>query len=148
MTDQLYQGGYYAVVNGLLAGSPDVRLKLVTADFSYDPDDIYLQDGTLGEFDGIGYQEIDCQNVSFAYDAAEDEYQLTFDADEFNASGGTVTPGSQDATGIAIYLYVDGGAGDILIGYTDSGGFPFNAANTEILYTPHADGMLVLRQAA
>jgi len=149
MSDQLYKGGYDALVGGLLEGSPDVRLKLVMSGFSFDADDVNLADGTVDEFDGIGYLEIDCANVAFAYDADADEYQLTFDADEFNLSGGSVTPGSDDAIGILVYLYVDGTpANDMLIGFTDSGGFPFNGANTEIVYTPHPDGMLVLRAAA
>ncbi len=102
----------------------------------------------LDEFDGLGYLEIDCTSVSFTYDAVADEYQLTFDADEFNAPAGTVAPGSDDAIGILVKLYVDGtDANDGAIGFTDSGGFPFNAANGALAYTPHADGMLYLKAA-
>jgi len=153
MGDTIYQGGYKALVDGDLAGAPDIRLALVMSSFSGDgaeEDSINVADfGTLDEFDGIGYQRLDAENVTFAYDATEDEYQLVFDAGEFNASGGTVTPGSDDAIGILVILNVDGtAANDMAIGFTDSGGFPLNGANTVIAYTPHADGMLVLRQAA
>lgn len=151
MADVIFQGGFKALADGELAGSPDIRLALVMSGFTgaSEEDSINVADlTTLDEFDGVGYQRLDAESVSFAYDSVEDEYQLTFDAGEFNASGGTVTPGSDDAIGILVILYVDGtAANDILIGFTDSGGFPFNGANTVIQYTPHADGMLVLRAA-
>lgn len=151
MADIIFQGGYKALVDGLLASAPDIRLRLVMSSFSgaTEEDSINVADlSTVDEFDGLGYLEIDCANVSFAYDSTENEYQLTFDADEFNASGGTVSPGSDDAIGILVVLNVDGtDANDYLIGFTDSGGFPFNGANTAITYTPSADGILVLRAA-
>lgn len=151
MADIIFQGGYKALVDGLLASAPDIRLRLVMSGFSgaSEEDSIYVADlTTVDEFDGIGYLEIDCANVSMAYDSAENEYQLTHDAAEFNASGGTVSPGSDDAIGILVVLNVDGtDANDYVIGFTDSGGFPLTGANTAITYTPNADGILVLRAA-
>jgi len=149
MADIIFQGGFKALVDGDLEGAPDIRLKLVMSAFSAEVDAINLEDfANIDEFDGLGYQEIDCENVDFSYDSAEDEYQLTFDAAEFNADGETVTPGSDDAEGLLVYLYVDGtDANDIAIGYTDSGGFPVTGANTAIQYTPNPDGLLVLRAA-
>lgn len=153
MADIIFKGGYDALVQGLLDGAPDIRLALVMSGFTGatagQEDSVNVADLTdLDEFDGFGYQRLDAENVSFAYDATENEYQLTFDPGEFNADGETVTPGSDDAIGIVVILNVDGtDANDMLIGFTDSGGFPFNGANTVIQYTPHADGMLVLRAA-
>jgi len=149
MADLIFQGGFKALADGLLSGSPDIRLWLVMSSFSGASELTAVNVADLSvvdEFDGLGYERIDCQNVSFAYDSAENEYQLTFDADEFNADGGTVTPGSDDAAGILVVLYVDGtDANDYVIGFTDSGGFPVTGANTSIQYTPHADGLIALR---
>lgn len=146
MGDVIYQGMHYALVEGLLAGSPDIRLMLVMSGFTgeTEEDAINLADiSTLDEFDGIGYLQIDCANVDFSYDAADDEYQLTFDPAEFNAGAGSVAAGSDDAMGMVVYLYVDGtDANDIILGYTDAGGFPLNGTGTAITYTPHADGLL------
>ncbi len=154
MADVIYQGGMKALVDGDLKTAPDIRLMLVMSGFTgvstgSEEDAINLADfATIDEFDGIGYLEIDCANVTLTYDATANEYQLTFDADEWNALAGTVAPGSDDAIGILVYLYVDGtDANDIAVGFTDTGGFPFNAANGTLSYTPHADGMLYLKAA-
>ena len=103
MADIIFQGGYKALVTGLLDGAPDIRLRLVMSGFSgaSEEDAINVSDiTTIDEFDGIGYLEIDCANVSMAYDSAENEYQLTHDAAEFNASGGTVSPGIYDVVAV------------------------------------------------
>ena len=151
MADQIYKGGMVALVQGLLETTPDIRLMLVMSGFTGifgggEEDAVNLADfAVIDEFDGIGYVQIDCTTVVFAYDATSNEYRLTFDADEFNVPAGSVAPGSGDAIGILVYLYVDGtDANDIAIGFTDSGGFPANAANGAITYTPHVDGMLYL----
>jgi hypothetical protein len=154
MGDVIYQGGMKALVEGDLDGTPDIRLMLVMSGFTgvdtgTEEDAITIADfAVLDEFDGLGYLEIDCASVAFTYDATANEYQLTFDAAEWNAPAGTVAPGSDDAIGILVKLYVDGtDANDIAVGFTDTGGFPFNAANGTLSYTPHADGMLYLKAA-
>ena len=154
MAEVIYQGGMKALVEGLLDGAPDIRLMLVMSAFTGvsgggEEDAITLSDfAVIDEFDGIGYLQIDCTTVDFSYDAAANEYQLTFDADEWNAALGSVAPGSDDAIGILVKLYVDGtDANDIAVGFTDTGGFPFNAANGTLSYTPHVDGMLYLKAA-
>jgi len=151
MADTIFQGFQYALVQGLLASAPDVRLKLVMSSFTgaSEEDAINLDDiTTIDEFDGIGYQEIDCASVTFAYDSTANEYQLDFEDDEFNASGGTSTPGSDDAIGMLLYLYVDGTeANDIALAYTTSGGFPFNASNNAIALTVNSSGFAYLKAA-
>lgn len=151
MADTIFQGYFKALVEGDLDGTPDIRLKLVMGGFTgaTEEDAINLDDiSDLDEFDGVGYQEIDCANVTFTYDATDDEYQLKFDADEFNAASGTVAAGSDDYEGLFVYLYVDGtSANDICLGHTTSGGFPGQATNQAITYTPHADGLNFLRAA-
>lgn len=151
MGDVIYQGLQKALVDGDLAGSPDVRLMLVMSNFSgeTEEDSINIADiTTLDEYDGAGYQEIDCASAAFAYDATDDEYQFTCDADEFNAGGGTVAAGSRQATGIVGKLHVDGtDANDIILFFTDSGGFPFDGVGTAVSYTPHTDGVFYLGAA-
>jgi len=76
MADVIYQGMHYALVEGLLSGTPDVRLMLVMSGFTgeTEEDAINIADiSTLDEFDGIGYVEITCQNLTFTYDTASDE---------------------------------------------------------------------------
>lgn len=154
MGDVIYGGGQKALVEGLLVTGADIRLLLVAEDFTgtdagIEEDAINLDDfTTLDEFGGAGYQEIVGASVVMAYDATANEYRLTLDADEFNASGGTVAPGVRDAIGILVKLYVDGtDANDIAVGFTDSGGFPLNGVNTAITYTPPTDGLLYLKAA-
>lgn len=150
MADIQYQGFKKALVEGLLDGTPDIRLMLCMSSFTgeSEEDAVYLDDiTTLDEFDGVGYQQIDCANVAFDYDSDDDEYQLIFDAGEFNAEDETVAAGSDDATYLVHYLYVDGGSGDIILASTDAGGLPFNAVGTAITYTPGATGTLYLGDA-
>lgn len=152
MSDVIFQGWHHAQQQGLLTATPDVRLKLVMSGFTgeSEEDSINIADLTaLDEFDGIGYLELDCENVDMSYDTASDEMRLDFDDGEFNAVDGSSTPGSDDAVGIVAYLYVDGtDANDILLGFTDSGGFPFNAANNALQLTVPSGGFMFVRQAA
>lgn len=155
MSNIEFQGVMYALVNGLLVDDADVRGKLVMSGFSggdTDQEDaINLADlTTVDEFDGTGYQELDCENVTMAYDATADEYQLNFDAGEFNGPGSTVSAGSDDFIGIIWYLYVDGTeANDIILTFTDDGtGFPGNGVGTALTYTPATDGPIYLGKAA
>jgi hypothetical protein len=153
MADVIYQGGMQALADGDLKTAPDIRLMLVMGAFSGvsgggEEDAINMADfAVLDEFDGIGYQEIDCANVTFTYDATDNEFQLKFDAAEFNAPAGSVAPGSGDYIGLLVKLYVDGTlANDICVGFTQDGGFPANAANGALAYTPDSGGAIYLRQ--
>lgn len=152
MADVIFQGGMKALVDGDLASAPDIRGKLVMGDFTgaAEEDAINLDDiTTIDEFDGVGYVELDCANVAMAYDATDDEYQLTFDAGYFNADDdeGTVDAGSDDWIGILWYLYVDGtDANDVAVAFEDTGAG--NGVGTAVLYTPHADGAIYLGAAA
>ena len=152
MADIILQGGLTALADGDLAGAPDVRLALVCGSFSgeSEPEAINVADiSVLDEFVGVGYQRIDCDNVDFSYDSGSAEFRLTFDAGEFNAAGGSVAAGPNDAEGLVAILYVDStAANDIIIGYTTEGAFPLNGVGTAIEYTPDADGILYMKQAA
>jgi len=151
MSDVIYQGWHYAQEQGLLTDGADVRLMLVMGGFTgaTEQSAINLADITdLDEFDGLGYQQVDCANVTWTYDATAHEMRLDFDNDEFNAAGGTVTPGSADAVGVVAYLYVDGtDANDIILGFHDPASFPFNGANSAINATVPTDGFMYAEQA-
>ena len=108
------------------SGTPDIRLMLCMASFTgeSEEDAVNLEDiTTLDEFDGVGYQQVDCANVAFDYDSDDDEYQLTFDAGEFNAEDEAVAAGTDDATYLVAKLYVDGSeANDIILASTTRAG--------------------------
>lgn len=151
MADVIYQGGMKALVEGLLQDDCDLRIMLVAENFTgqTEEDAINIADfTTVDEFSGAGYIELDCQNVTMAYDSDADEYRLDFDAGEFNADGSTVAPGPRDAIGILVKLRVDGTeANDIAVAFSDSGGFPLNGVNTAITFTPPSGGLLALSAA-
>ena len=151
MGDTIYQGGMQALLQGLLNGTPNVRFKLVMSGFTGETqeDAVNLDDiTTIDEYDGVGYQELAPGDVAFAYDATDNELQMSTAGGQFNASGGTVGPSSDEAHGMLIYLYVDGTeANDIVIAFTTNGGFPWNGVNTAVTWTPDADGAIYLKAA-
>jgi len=145
MADQIYQGFYNALQAGDLAGTPDIRYALFMSGFSFDADSETLADGTLDEFDGGGYARQTAANVTFAYVDADDEMQLDSDDVEF---GDPVAAGSDDITGVALLLYVDGTDADVILASTTAGGFPAQANNGSLTLTLPAAGLLFVRQAA
>lgn len=152
MAAVIYQGFMKALVDGDLAGTPDIRCLLVGTSFSGDSgeeDSINLDDfATLGEFDGAGYTRLDCASVTFTYDATDDEYQLDFTNGAGDEFGDPVGAGSTVIQGMVVYLYVDGtAAADIALAYTDTGGFGVNAANGKLGLTLNADGLLYIKAA-
>ena len=75
--------------------------------------------------------------------------QQASDREMAHEMGEAMTPGSDDAIGILVYLYVDGtDANDIALGFTDSGGFPFNASNSAVNLSVASTGLMFVRQAA
>lgn len=144
----IFKGFYEALQAGDLAGTPDVRVKLTMGDTTCDTeeDSVNLSDFTdIDEFDGVGYTEIDAASVTFAYVDADDEMQLDFADGDF---GDPVAPGSDDISGMLVYLYVDGDPdNDVALGWTDQGGFGVNAANGALSLTLPAAGLMFARSA-
>jgi hypothetical protein len=149
MGDVIYKGFYQALADGSLETTPDVRLLLVMSGFTgeTEEDAINLADITsLDEFDGIGYGRLDLANVTTGYVDADDEWQLDADDGDF---GDPVAPGSDVIYGLVAYLHVDGtAANDVILGFTDSGGFGINANNGPLNIVLPAGGLLFVRQAA
>lgn len=148
MADVIYKGFYQALAAGSLETAPDVRLLLFMSGFTFDADSIHLEDGTIDEFDGVGYAQLDCANVTAAYVDADDEWQLNFDNGTGGEFGANVAAGSDVIAGLCAYLYVDGDpANDIILGSTTTGGFGVNANNGAVSLTLPATGLLFNRQA-
>jgi hypothetical protein len=148
MADVVFKGFYTALQAGDLAGTPDIRCLLTMGDTTCDTeeDSVNLADFTdIDIFDGIGYAELDCASVTFAYVDGSDEMQLDFADGDF---GDPVAPGTDDISGMLVYLYVDGDPdNDIALGWTDAGGFGVNAANGALNLTLPAGGLMFVRQA-
>lgn len=137
MSEVLFQGYYKALREGSLDGTPDVRHMLVMSGFTgeTEEDSINLADvSDLDEFDGLGYTRYDPSNVALAYDATDNADYLDHDDEGTDdAFGDPVAPGSDDVYGMVTYLHVDGtDANDIILGFTDTGGFGVNAANGKL----------------
>ncbi len=151
MADIIYKGGLLALRQGLLDPTPDLRLDLVMSNTTCDTEEETLTLAGFTDmdlFDGIGYVPIDGAGVIWTYDSATDEYRLDIDDDQWNIPPATVAPGTRDAVGILVKLFIDGtDANDIPIGFTTSGGFPTNANNGDILLSVHPDGLFFIRQA-
>lgn len=145
MADVLYKGFYTALEQGLLEGSPDIRAFLFMSGFSFDADAVNIADGTMDEFDGAGYAQLDCAGVAVGYSDADDEWQLDFDDGDF---GDPVAAGSEAIAGMGLKLYVDGtDANDIILASTTTGGFGVNANNGPLSITLPAGGPLYIAGA-
>jgi hypothetical protein len=139
MAAQVYKGFWTALEAGSLA-SPDIRYGLYMSGFSFDADSINLADGTLDEFDGVGYARVDAASVTSGYVDADDEWQLDSSDAVF---GDPVAPGSEVIAGMFGYLHVDGtAANDIILFSTDEGGFGVNANNGSLSFALPTGGIL------
>lgn len=148
MASVVFRGFYDALAAGDLAGTPDIRIRLVMGGFSgaSEGDAVNVADiTTLDEFDGVGYTELDCAAVTTGYDTGDDEWQMDFTDGSF---GNPVSPGSDDILGLFVYLFVDGtDANDVALGFTSDGGFGVNANNGELSLTLPASGLMFVRAA-
>jgi hypothetical protein len=150
MAAVIYKGFYTALQAGDLAGTPDIRCLLTMGSTTCETEEygdiVNLSDFTdIDEFDGVGYTQLDCASVTFAYVDADDEMQLDFADGSF---GDPVAPGSDDISGMLVYLCVDGDPdNDIALGWTDQGGFGVNASNGSLDLTLPATGLMFVRQA-
>ena len=145
MANVIYKGFYTALQAGALAGTPDIRYALYMPGFNFDADSETLGDGTLDEFDGVGYSRQTADDVTFAYVDAADEMQLGSADVEF---GDPVAAGTDDIEGVAVILYVDGTDNDVLLASTTAGGFPAQANNGSLTLVLPEAGLLFARQAA
>jgi len=144
----LFKGFFNSQRDGTLVTAADVRLKLVMASFTgeTEEDSVNVADfADLDEFDGVGYTELDCANVTVTFDDATDRMILDFDDGTF---GDPVAAGTGSIYGIFAYLWVDGtDANDIALGFTDQGGFPATPANNAVNLTVAATGFMYSEQA-
>lgn len=148
MSKVLFAGFYTAFP--LLGATPDVRVKGVMPGFTGETqeDAVRLADLTLiDEYDGPGYTEYDCANVTAGYDATANEFRIHADSGYFGPAG--VGLGTDVVKGGLIYLYVDGtAANDILLAFDDTLGFGVNGNGTRMSVLVPAEGLLRVRKAA
>lgn len=121
----------------------DLRLKLLMsntdADTAQDAATITAI-GTLDEYDGAGYSEIDAAGLTVIRDDANNRAEIDITDGTF---GATVAAGTRQAVGMLAYVRVDGTPGnDYPVAWIDSGGFPFNGNGGAINLTVNAEGLL------
>lgn len=143
--DQLYKGFFVALEAGQLA-SPDIRFALALSGFAFDEDSVNLDDGTLDEYDGVGYARYDAASVTTGYVDDDDEWQA-------NAASGTfgdpVSPASEPVAHLVAILHVDGtAANDIILGSRTDGVAGLNGNNGAFTLTIPDIGFFFGRQAA
>lgn len=143
--DVLYKGFFVAQEAGQLA-SPDVRFALALSGFSYNKDSVNLDDGTLDEYDGVGYVRYDAASVVTEYVDADDEWQARAASGSF---GDPVAPASEPVAHLVAILNVDGtAANDIILGSRIDGIAGLNGNNGAFLLTIPGIGFFFGRQAA
>lgn len=124
MAKQRYAGYETARGAGDLEGTPDIRFLLAMSGFSFAAASVNLADGTLDEFDGANYVRYDASGVAVAYDAGDDEWQITCDSGAGDEFGTSVGAGTEAPSVLVAYLHVDGtAANDIILASSDDGGF-------------------------
>jgi hypothetical protein len=119
----------------------DLRGKLLSSNTTADTD----QDaatisaiGTLDEYDGSGYTEIDFAGITVTQDDINNRSEIHVNAGTF---GATVAAGTRNIVGLLYYKYVDGtAANDLPVAWKDL--TPFNGNGGAINYTENAEGAL------
>lgn len=142
MADFWYTGAKLKLGKADLDGDTiDLRAKLLmtntTADTDQDATNI-SGIGTLDEYDGAGYSEIDFANVAIAADNANNRAEITADAGSFGTS---VAAGTRNWQSILYYVRVDGNpANDYPVAHKDI--TPANGNGGSVGLTPNAEGLL------
>lgn len=99
---------------------------------------------TLDEYDGTGYVRKACANQTVTEVDASDLAKWAFDAITWTSLGA----GTRQAAAVVLYVDADNDgdpaddAANRLLAYIDSNGLPFTGDGTNVVYTPHANGVL------
>ena len=148
MANEIGQGFFTALAAGDLVTGADVRCQLHMSGFVGEPEAINLDELTLDEFDGVGYNEYDATTVVVSWDSTAHEWRLTFDNGAGDEFGTSVEGGSEAASVLLVYLYVDGtAANDIYLGSFTEGNLPKDGQGGVMGLTLPAEGLLFARQA-
>jgi len=123
--------------------SVDLRGKIcmsnTTADTDQDAANLAAI-GTLDEYDGAGYGEIDYAGITVTEDDPNNRSEIHVNAGTF---GATVAAGTRNAVGLLYYVRVDGtAANDYPVAWKDL--TPFAGNGGAINFTENAEGVLQL----
>ena len=123
MTRQRTAGFEQARQDGLLDGSPDIRVGLGMSGFSATAAAEHVDDVTLDEYDGAGYTRYDATGVAIAYDSGSDQWRITCDNGDGDEFGTTVAVGGEPSPSVLfVILRIDGNpANDWFLGWSDEG---------------------------
>lgn len=119
----------------------DFRIILVMTNTTLDTeqDDEFVADTTtLDEYDGATYARITLAGEAVNDDAANNRGE--FDVNDF--SWATLGAGTRQAAGMALIKFVTNDADSFLIGWIDTGGFPFSGNGGAVNITVNAEGLL------
>lgn len=127
MANQLCRGYHDARDAGLIEDDAVVYLVLVMDGFTIDaeaqhPDDT---DVSTYRYDGSGYADHTCADVTWQWSAADDEMRLDF-TDAPEAFGTTVAAATDPPIGVLYVLQVGGSpsvSADWVIGFEDAGSY-------------------------
>jgi len=113
MAQVVYQGYYDDLAAGYVVGTTDLRARLVMsnttiADAGQEDAQTISDFTTLDEVDGVGYAMLDLENVTVAYDSANDRLVIDADDGDFDGGTGSIAASSRQVTRVLIERYVDG----------------------------------------
>lgn len=144
MVAVLYQGFFEALAAGLLEGSPDLRCTIGMEGFTYDVDSTNIADGTLDEYDGANFVEIDLDDVLSEWDSTADGWRVTCTGGSFGVD--PLEEGDSNPAYLVVYLWVDGtAANDYLLASITTG--LGSVAGGQITLTVPEEGIFFGRQA-
>lgn len=139
MATVFYKGFYDDLESGALA-SPDERALLALGGFSFDPDSVFLTDGTLDEYDGTNYARLDLASVTTSYDATNNLWKLT--ATSGGAFGSSpIGPASDDIAQLVLYRHVGADSANVIHVSIDSVAGQ-NGAGGQLTLTVPANGLI------
>lgn len=144
MATVFYKGLYDDLEAGNLA-SPDERALLVMSGYSFDPDSVNLDDGTLDEYDGTNYARLDLAGVTTSYDATNNLWTLTATTGQ---SFGTppIGPASDDIGGLVLYRHVGADSANVIHAFTDQVA-GVNGAGADLTLTVPSEGLIRIQPA-
>lgn len=119
----------------------DFRVILVMTNTTADTDqDVeFVGDiGTLDEYDGANYVRKALANEAVTDDAPNNRGE--FDAD--NVVWTALGAGTRQAAGMILYRHVTNDADSPIIGWIDTGGFPFSGNGGDVTVAWNAEGIL------
>lgn len=119
----------------------DFRVILVMTNTTADTDQDmeFVGDiGTLDEYDGASYVRKALANEAVTDDAPNNRGE--FDAD--NVVWTALGAGTRQAAGMILYRHVTNDADSPIIGWIDTGGFPFSGNGGDVTVAWNAEGIL------